>query len=507
MSIETNRRRFLELGLTAAAVVAVPGISGCLPQPGPGASVKPVTPDEPKPPQLRVLYTGVEANVDAMRLAADHYHQQSGINVQVDSFPQTALREKLFAEMAAHSSYYDVVVIDHPWGAQITPHMRDLVPLALDPKLTDPQLLALDTIIPQLIVQGTYRPNQPYNPPMEFQVPDYTRAAPISLQNMQRDGWALIGMPFQPNVLVMLYRKDYFDNPANQQRFQAMHGRPLAIPETWDDFLQVAQFFTRSYNPASPTPYGITLMAKKHESLYTDWRTWCRSFGVVEINEKMDPSFATDEGVRATQFYADLINKHKVAPPESTTWTWDEVATAFGSGQTAISMNYHRSELDPPVVQAGGQLGAAMVPGVRKPDGSIFRSPHYGTYVLGISRYSEHPRWAWDFVLHTQSPNWQDQYAQFQYHGTRSAYYRDPEVLKQYPEYWPVFAESLPMGYARPRIEVYVQYSEILQEEIHNALLNQQSVATALHNSRARIIKLFNDQGYYRSMNLPVPKE
>jgi multiple sugar transport system substrate-binding protein len=285
-----------------------------------------------------------------------------------------------------------------------------------------------------------------------------------------------------------------------------MFGRDLTVPQDWEEYIQVGKFFTKSYNPASPTQYGTTLMAKKHEALYVDWRTWCRTFGVVEINPTMDPTFDTPEGVKCTQFYGDLINKYKIVPPSATEWTWDEVTTAYGSGQTAIGMNYHRMLLDPAVVAKGGKSGYTLVPGQRQPDGNIARAPHYGTYFLSIPKYSTHPRWAWDFILHADSPRWQLEYAQYQYHGSRISYYKDPSVLAVFPDYWPVFSQSLPMGYARPRIEVFVNYSETLQEEIHKFLLGEQSADQALKNARKRVIQLFNDQGYYQKLGVSVPQ-
>src|SRR3984893_16094129 len=116
-------------------------------------------------------------------------------------------------------------------------------------------------------------------------------------------------------------------------------------------------------------------MAKKHELLYCDWRTWLASFGVFEIGTDMVPSFNSEKGVQATQFYKDLMDKYKVVPQAAKTWTWDEVTTAFGSGLTAIAMNYHRMLLDPAIEQKGGQAAFAMVPGERQADGSVLRGP------------------------------------------------------------------------------------------------------------------------------------
>jgi multiple sugar transport system substrate-binding protein len=296
----------------------------------------------------------------------------------------------------------------------------------------------------------------------------------------------------------MAYRLDLFENPDIRAAFKTKTGRDLAPPEDWDQFVEVAQFFTRSHNPDSPTEFGATLMAKKHESLYTDWRVWNRTFGVVEINERLEPTFNNAEGIEATRFYGDLIHTHKVVPPEATTWTWDEVTTAFGSGLTAISMNYHRMTLDPTIEGQGGRVGFAKVPGKRQPDGTVLNAPHYGTYYLAVNKYSENPRWAYDLILHASSPAWMKEYGQFLFHGSRTSYYQDPTVMASRPEYWPVFAESLEIGYARPRISVYVEYSETIQAAVSQFLLGDQSVEDALNNAANRVTELFERNNYHQ---------
>lgn len=491
-----TRRDFTKLGMalgvSAAAMPAfLQGFSR-------SAAAQDVAADAPKPAELKVLYVGVEANVDAMNFAAEKYAAEKGIKVTVDSFPQTAMREKLFAELSSQSPYYDVVLIDHPWGAATAPHLYDLRPLMGNAEITDPAVLAIDDFIPQTWAQVAYDQAKPPLPPMEFQLPAFLVEGPMDMTDADGTNFAICGLPFHPNVLTMAYRQDYFENADIQAAFKEQAGRDLAPPEDWDEFLEVAQFFTQSHNPDSPTPFAATLMAKKHESLYCDWRVWNRTFGVVEINEKLEPTFNSEDGIAATSFYGDLINEYKVVPPEATTWTWDEVTTAFGSGQTAMAMNYHRMLLDPEVEGEGGLVGFAKVPGKRAEDGTVLNAPHYGTYYLAVNKYSQNPRWAYDLILTVTSPDWMKEYAQFLFHGSRISYYEDPEVLASRPEYWPTFAESLQIGYARPRISVYVEYSETIQAEVSRYLLGEQSVEDALSNAATKVTELFTRNNYYQ---------
>ena len=90
------------------------------------------------------------------------------------------------------------------------------------------------------------------------------------------------------------------------------------------------------------------------------------------------------------------------------------------------------------------------------------------------------------------------EYSQFLFHGSRTSYYEDPEVIATRPEYWPTFAESLYIGYARPRISVYVKYSETIQTEVSRYLLGEQSVEDALANAATKVTELFERNNYYQ---------
>jgi multiple sugar transport system substrate-binding protein len=463
----------------------------------------PLRADEPK--QLNMLYVGVEANIDSVRDGAKRYEEKTGIHINIDSYPQTQWRERMFTEIAAKSSHYDIWIIDVPEGALVANHSVNLLDFILDPKVVDLKLLSPETFIPRLIVQSTYDPKHPWNPPMELQMPTYTWQGPVSMetfQRMKKDGLGFYGIPFHPNVLVLAYRKDYFDNPDYKSQFKEKYGYDLAPPEDWKQFVDVASFFTKSNNPNSPTEYGATLMAKKHESLYCDCRTWLASYGVFEIGTDMVPSFNSQKGIEATQFYKDLMDKYKVVPQAAKTWTWDEVTTAFGSGLTAMSMNYHRMLLDPAIEQKGGKVGFSMVPGERQSDGKIIRAPHYGSYYLALNKYASHQQPAYKFIEWLASPDVQRSFAKYQFHASRRDYYQDPEVMSKWPEYWKPFADSLEIGNSRPRLTAFRQYSETIQAEISSALGGNKTIKQALDDAACEVIAIFKQAGYYEALRV-----
>ncbi len=210
----------------------------------------PLRADEPK--QLNMLYVGVEANIDSVRDGAKRYEEKTGIHINIDSYPQTQWRERMFTEIAAKSSHYDIWIIDVPEGALVANHSVNLLDFILDPKVVDPKLLSPETFIPRLIVQSTYDPKHPWNPPMELQMPTYTWQGPVSMetfQKMKKDGLGFYGIPFHPNVLVLAYRKDYFDNPDYKSQFKEKYGYDLAPPEDWKRLVFSPSRTTRIHRP------------------------------------------------------------------------------------------------------------------------------------------------------------------------------------------------------------------------------------------------------------------
>ncbi len=188
----------------------------------------------------------------------------------------SAMREKLFAEVASQNSYYDIYLVNSPWLAKIAPEILDLVPLIKNGEHDHTEELSMDDFIPTILSQCIYDQEDPSKPPMDHLLPEFVWQRPFDLDILESSRFELIGLPFHSNVMTLAYRRDFFENPTLKELYQQKYGRELKPPEDWDDFLEISKFFTKSYNEDSPSEFGTTLMARKHESLYYDWRTWIK---------------------------------------------------------------------------------------------------------------------------------------------------------------------------------------------------------------------------------------
>ena len=355
-------RRAAAFGLSAPAVGAL--LAG-------RSAAAPARQDAEKPASLNMLYATVEADVEAIKLTIPDFKAETGVDIKLDSQPYDALQQRAFAELASESPFYDVVICDTPWTPALTGKLEPLSAYLTNPALNDVADLALEDFIPKVFFDtAVYNPKEPHR-----QFPSQEK---VDLAAITGQGFDVFGLPLQSNALTLSYRKDLFDDPKEQEAFRAQYGRDLTVPDTWDQFLEVAKFFTRP----DQRLYGTTLMAGNGDWATDDFKTLLASWGGDGrmITDDFKLAFNGPEGVAALTYYADLINEHKVTPPGVTSFSWDTASATFGSGLTAMSMNYHTEVLNPEVE---GEVAYALVPK------QVTRGPHFGTWMLSVNKFSK----------------------------------------------------------------------------------------------------------------------
>ena len=256
--------------------------------------------DEAACTDLNMLYATVEADVEAIKLALPLYEEETGVRIELDSQPYNALQQKVFAELGSQSPFYDIIIVDTPWMPAVTNQIEPLISYIEDETLTDPELLALDDFIPKVFYDTAV-----YNhPDSHLEFPGDQSV--IDVQAIEDAGFDIFGLPLQANALTMSYRSDLFGDPDEQAAFEAEYGRPLTVPETWDEFVEVAQFFTRP----DENLYGTTLMAGSGDWATDDFKTLLAGFGGngKMVNDQFERVFNGPEGEQALQLYQDLIN-------------------------------------------------------------------------------------------------------------------------------------------------------------------------------------------------------
>jgi multiple sugar transport system substrate-binding protein len=436
-----------------------------------------------KPKTLNLLYATAEADSEAIKFILPDFASNLGINLNLETFPYTALQQKVFAELASSSSFYDIMVVDTPWMPALTSKIEPLISYLTNPQLNDIADPNVKDFIPAVFYDASvYNPRKPS---VHFLEP----SAQVDVAEIEKQGFEIYGLPLQANVLTMAYRKDLFENLQEQQAFQSKYGRQLSVPETWDDFVSVAEFFTRP----DKRLYGTTLMAGSGDWAVDDFKTLLACWGADGhlITDDLKMSFASPAGVAALSFYADLINKQKVTPPGVTSFSWDDVADTFNSGLTAMAMNYHDLKLNSGVK---GEVAYAMVPK------KVANGPHFGTWILSVNKYSKNKEWAYRAVTWLTGGEAQTKMLQKQLHPSRDSVYKEAvanaSLQKDFANFYEILGQSLSVGVGRARLTNYFEVSKMIAVAVNNAATGSQKPQTALDAAVPQIKEMLRQAGY-----------
>jgi len=154
------------------------------------------------------------------------------------------------------------------------------------------------------------------------------------------------------------YRRDWFEDPAEQAAFKAKYGEDLAPPETWEDFRDIAEFF---YRPDEKR-YGCAIPSGRgYDSLTMGFQQIMWAFGGAWANREtfeVEGYLNVPESVAALEFFKELIG---FGPNGASNFDYGKCLEVFENGSVAMSINYFAFF---PGIQnnMGEQAGFCMVP-------------------------------------------------------------------------------------------------------------------------------------------------
>ena len=233
------------------------------------------------------------------------YEQETGVKVTVETTAWPGFETKAFAEFNARGDAYDMVVGDSQWlGAGSTGgHYVDLTDFFARHNVA--KLMAPATV--------KFYSEYPANSGKYWAIPLEGDAV----------GWA--------------YRKDWFEDPKEMEAFRAKYGYDLAVPETFKDMRDIAEFF---YRP-DENKYGIAIYTDDaHDGLAGGFGSVLFSYG-GELGDystyKVDGIINSDKAIAALDAYKEL---YSFTPPGWTSATFIEDNQAITENLAAMSMNF-----------------------------------------------------------------------------------------------------------------------------------------------------------------------
>jgi multiple sugar transport system substrate-binding protein len=188
-----------------------------------------------------------------------------------------------------------------------------------------------------------------------------------AMRGIQHISDKIIGLPWHDGPEVFHYRADLFENPAEQANYKNQTGRDLEVPKTWDDFVEVAKFFTRPKQDQWGQDQWGTVVAgytDGHNNVYDFLiQLWSRGGELLDAEGK--PAFDSEIGVQSLEFCRDLIHNHCVASPDCLRLGSVEAGDYYASGRAAMMINWSGfAARCPSTVRSLGKTGVRPYPPV-----------------------------------------------------------------------------------------------------------------------------------------------
>lgn len=170
---------------------------------------------------------------------------------------------------------------------------------------------------------------------------------------------------------VMYYRRDLLADPRHQAAFRRKYGYPLAVPRTWDQFRDVAEYFNgRDLNGDGIPDYGLSLHLKVGAQGMFHFMSFSAPYVIGPDNPKlywfdprtMKPLLASPGHVAALQALVDLV---RFGPRDMLNWDLGKSWDLFLAGRAALTFTW--GDLGALAQDEGsrvkGRTGTAPLPG------------------------------------------------------------------------------------------------------------------------------------------------
>ena len=297
------------------------------------------------------------------------------------------------------------------------------------------------------------------------------------------------GAPSNSAVMMMFYRKDLFENADEQAGFKAKYGYDLAVPRTWDQYRDAAEFFTRKAGqtlagqPLTGDLAGVAMTGKRHVATVLEWMNYGWTFGGGILDDSGQLVIDAQESVDALDY---MMSLRDFAQPGYTSATWDETTATLQQGNAALSITWGDTAgameaADQSAVV--GKIGYADIPTLKDGDTAI---AHLGSWTYVIPSAAKNPDAAWLFMQWALSEPIQQKMAAGGGLPATTSTFEDAELSESLP-YWTQELKSLSQSKSRPRIPEWGAMSDILQDAISNSISGQAAAKDALSQAATKL--------------------
>lgn len=356
---------------------------------------------------------------DAIRPMVPEFEELTGIKVNLESYFEDQLTQKLLVEFASGTSTIDVFM------------QRPLQEAK------------------QFQKNGWYTDLSTYvNKDAEWDSGDFFASAFLA----ETVDNALTGVPIVTEQEIIYYRKDLFEAAG------------LKAPTTMEEFEAAAKFF----NDPEKGMFGFVSRGQRSPAV-TQFSSFLYSFG-GKFNDGYTATVNTAEAIAAFQFYGDMLRHY--GPPGVLNMSWPQALAIFAQGKAAMYTDasvFYSNMLDPEQSQVGDQTGFAQFPA-----GSHGSRPYsIVSWGLSMSRTARNKDAAWEFIQWATSKEITLRTQSRQVPSARTSAWENPKGVEKFP---PQLVEVImassegSMPYDRPNVIAVGEARDIIGTVIVTAI-------------------------------------
>lgn len=436
----------------------------------------------------------------ALQSAGEEWAKKTCGKVNVVEFPWSELYPKIVTSLVSGEETFDVITFAPAWSPDFTDFLSE---------------------VPEAMRQGAA----------------WEDIAPIYREQLMVWNGKTLSQTIDGDVHTYTYRIDLFEDPKEQEAFKAKYGYDLAVPKTWKEYLDIAEFFTRPDQGLWGTAEAYRRGGQQfwfffsHAAAYTNIPG--QPGAMFFDPDTMDANINNPGWVRGLEEY---VKSSKLAPPNALNFSFGEVNAAVAGGQVAQSIGWGDTGViaaDPKQSKISGKVGSAVLPGSDeiydyktkewKKFDNVVQSPFmaFGGWQAAVPQSSQKQEAAWNFVEFLSSPEISGKAAVTGgtgvnpyrvSHTTNMDLWKSLFSEREAKEYLAGQADSLAAENVvlDMRLPHYFDYTEVVEIELSKALAGQVTAQEALDTVAAEWNRLTDEFGreeqlaaYRASMGLP----
>lgn len=230
-------------------------------------------------------------------------------------------------------------------------------------------------------------------------------------------GEVMVQFPVDGDRHYLKYRTDVFDNPKMQEKYKKDTGKELRVPTTWEEYNEIALYFTGwDWDGDGEPNYGTAEVAKRDDLMFSAFISRAAPYaknphvkgGFFFDLKTMKPLINTPGWVRGLELF---VEAQKAFPPGGNNFGLGDEIFSFGGGQTLMSYSW-----DDAFIQAmqkdsriRNKVAAAPLPGAAKAwnrntrKWEEFDPPNRAPYITwgwtsAVSKMSKNKDMAFDYL-------------------------------------------------------------------------------------------------------------